>query len=99
MRQHDGCWLYIVRCGDGSLYTGTTRSDVETRIGQHNAGVFPESYTFKRRPVTLAFAEHFPDITDAIAMERRVKGWSRQKKQAMIDGEWDLLPRLAKRRT
>lgn len=99
MRKHDGCWLYIARCRDGSFYTGTTRSDVETRIGQHNAGMFPDSYTFKRRPVTLVFAEHFPNIIDAIAMERRVKGWSRQKKQALIDGAWEALPLLSKRRT
>jgi putative endonuclease len=97
MRLHDGCWLYVLRCSDGSLYTGTTRSDVETRVGQHNAGLHPGSYTFNRRPVALAFAEHFPDITDAIAMERRVKGWSRRKKLAMIAGRWDLLPELAKR--
>ena len=73
--------------------------DVEVRVGQHNAGLFPESYTFRRRPVTLAFAEHFPSITDAIAVERRVKGWSRRKKRAMIDGEWEMLPQLARRRT
>ena len=99
MREHDGCWLYILRCGDGSFYTGTTRVDVETRVGQHNAGLYPDSYTFKRRPVALVFAEHFLSITDAIAMERRVKSWSLAKKQAMIEGNWDLLPVLAKRRT
>ncbi len=99
MREHDGCWLYIVRCSDGSFYTGTTRASVETRIGQHNAGVFPESYTFRRRPVTLAFAEHFPSITDAISMERQIKGWSRRKKQAIIDGNWEALPELARRKT
>ena len=99
MREHNRCWLHILQCSDGSFYTGTTRIDVETRVGQHNAGLYPDSYTFKRRPVTLAFAEHFQSITDAIAMERRVKGWSRGKKQAMIEGRWDLLPELAKRKT
>jgi len=99
LRQHDGCWLYIAPCSDGSFYTGTTRTDVETRISQHNAGMFPGSYTFKRRPVTLVFAEHFPSIVDAIAMERRVKGWSRQKKHALIDRAWATLPLLSKRRT
>ena len=98
MREHDGCWLYIVQCSDGSFYTGTTRVAVETRIGQHNAGMFPDSYTFKRRPVTLVFAEHYQRIVDAIAMERRVKGWSRRKKQAVIDGQWETLPELSKRR-
>ncbi|MCA0418939.1 MAG: GIY-YIG nuclease family protein [Proteobacteria bacterium] len=97
MQDHDGCWLYIVKCNDGSFYTGTTRADVATRIGQHNAGLRSDSYTFTRRPVSLVFAEHFPNILDAISMERRVKGWSRRKKQAMIDGRWDELPELAKR--
>ncbi|MGO4403020.1 GIY-YIG nuclease family protein [Bosea sp. RAF48] len=99
MQKQDGCWLYIVECSDGSRYTGTTRGEVETRIDQHNAGVYPDSYTFVRRPVSLVFAEHFPSILDAIAMERRVKGWSRRKKQAMIDGHWERLPELARRRT
>jgi putative endonuclease len=99
MRNHDGCWLYIVKCSDGSLYTGTTRTDVATRVSQHNAGLHLNSYTFARRPVSLMFAEHFPSILDAIAAERRVKGWSRRKKQAMIEGRWDELPELARRRT
>ena len=90
--------MLAVRCSDGSFYTGTTRVEVETRIGQHNAGMFPGSYTFSRRPVTLVFAEHFPRIVDAIAMERRVKGWSRRKKQAVIDGAWETLPELSKRK-
>ena len=98
MRPTEGCWLYILRCSDGSFYTGTTRTEVEVRMGQHNAGAHPRSYTFKHRPVTLIYSDHFPNIVDAIAMERRVKGWSRQKKQAIIDGDWDLLPELAKRR-
>jgi putative endonuclease len=97
MRDHDGCWLYIVKCSDGSFYTGTTRADVATRVSQHNAGLHSDSYTFTRRPVNLVFAEHFSSILHAIAMERRVKGWSRRKKQAMIDGRWDELPELARR--
>ena len=99
MRKQDGCWLYIVECSDGSFYTGTSRGEIEARISQHNAGLHPGSYTFTRRPVTLAFAEHFPNILDAIAMERRVKGWSRRKKQAMIDGRWEQLPEFARRLT
>ncbi len=98
MRDSDGCWLYILRCSDGRFYAGTTRGAVETRVSQHNLGQFRRAYTFTRRPVTLVFCEHFPVITDAIAVERRVKGWSRQKKQALIDGQWDLLPELSKRR-
>ena len=96
MREHDGCWLYILLCADGSFYVGTTRRSLDERVSEHNAGL-PGSYTIRRRPVTVVFAEHFQSIADAIAAERRVKGWSRAKKQAMIDGRWDLLPELASR--
>src|SRR5262249_28203776 len=83
MAMMDGAYLYIVRCADGSYYTGTARSGLEQRIAQHNTGVF-DGYTAKRRPVVLVFSEWFEQITDAIAAERQVKGWSRAKKEALI---------------
>ena len=91
-----GAYLYILRCADRSYYVGTTRKSVEERIAEHNAGLHG-GYTAKRRPVTLAFAQHFEIITDAIAAERQIKGWSRAKKEALIKGEWNRLPELAKR--
>jgi putative endonuclease len=92
----DGCWLYILRCSDGRYCTGTTRlEDVQTRVSQHGQG--QSEYTAKRTPVTLVFAERFERITDAIAAERRLKGWSRVKKEALIAGKFDLLPELARR--
>jgi putative endonuclease len=93
-----GAFLYILRCADGSYYVGTTRKSVEERIAEHNAGLHG-GYTMKRRPVTLAFAQHFEVITDAISAERQIKGWSRAKKEALIKGEWNRLPELAKRGT
>jgi putative endonuclease len=93
----DGAYLYIVRCSDGSYYTGTARSDLEQRIQQHNAGVY-DGYTAIRRPVTLVFSQWFDRITDAIAAERQVKGWSRAKKEALIRGDFETLRALAKRR-
>jgi putative endonuclease len=94
-----GCWLYILRCADGSYYTGTSRADdLDTRISQHEQGTF-EGYTAKRRPVTLVYWAHFERIIEAIAAERQIKGWSRAKKEAMIRGDFDALPELAKRRT
>ena len=54
---------------------------------------------FRRRPVRLVYSEHFELILDAIAAERRIKGWSRAKKQALIRRDYDALPTLAKRRT
>jgi putative endonuclease len=92
-----GAYLYILRCADGSYYVGTTRKSLEERIGEHNAGLLG-GYTATRRPVTLVFSQHFETITDVIAAERQVKRWSRAKKEAMIKGEWNRLPELAKRR-
>lgn len=88
-------WLYILLCADGSFYVGTTRDSLDTRIAQHNAGHF-RGYTFTRRPVALVYFQDFDRITDAIAAERQVKGWSRAKKQALIDGNFDLLHELAR---
>ena len=89
-------WLYMLRCADGSLYVGTTRGSLENRISQHNSGASITAYTFSRRPLTLAYSQDFDRITDAIAAERQLKGWSRAKKQALIDGDFDLLQSLAK---
>ena len=87
-------YLYILRCSDGSYYVGTTRAALEQRISQHNAGTF-DGYTARRRPVILVFEEHFANITDAIAAERQVKGWRRDKKEALIRRDYDALRELS----
>jgi len=92
-----GAYLYILRCVEGSYYTGTARAGLELRVAQHNAGTYG-GYTAQRRPVTLLFSQWFDRITDAIAAERQVKGWSRAKKEALIRGEFERLPELSKRR-
>jgi putative endonuclease len=94
----EGAYLYILRCADGSLYTGTTRASLETRLSEHNAGIF-KGYTESRRPVVLIFSEWFDRITDAIESERKLKKWSRQKKEAFIRGDMDTLRELARRNT
>jgi len=71
--------VYILPCCDGSYYVGSTRGSLEARIAQHNAGHFG-GYTKKRRPVTPVWPQDFYRITDTIAAERQVKGWTRAKK-------------------
>jgi putative endonuclease len=93
----EGAYLYIVCCPDGSYYTGTARSGLEQRVAEHNAGAYG-GYTAQRRPVTLVFSQWFDRIADAITAERQVKGWSRAKKEALIRGDFESLPRLSKRR-
>lgn len=93
-----GIYVYMLRCADDSYYVGSaTGDDLSYRIAQHNAGAFP-GYTFSRRPVVLVWSEHFDRVTDGIAAERRLKGWSRGKKEALIKGDWSTLTTLAKRR-
>jgi putative endonuclease len=89
--------VYIVRCSDGSYYTGLTKQEVEARIWEHNTGIY-KGYTAKRRPVVLVFTETYDRITDAIERERQIKGWSRVKKEALIALDYERLPVLAKNR-
>ena len=78
--------LHIVKCAHGSYYTGAAHSGLERRIAEHNSGHY-DGYTAMRRPVTLVFSQWFDQITDAVAAERQVKGWSRAKKKALIRGD------------
>jgi predicted GIY-YIG superfamily endonuclease len=89
-------YLYILRCADGSYYTGTTRTSLDRRIAEHQAGTF-DGYTSTRCRVELVFHQEFQRITDAISAERQVKGWRRDKKEALIRGDGALLPALASR--
>jgi putative endonuclease len=91
-------FVYILQCADGSYYVGSTRRSLEERVAEHNSDLI-RGYTWSRRPVVLVWAQHFDRITDAIAMERRLKGWRRAKKEALIRGEVELLRDLAGRRT
>ena len=92
----DGASIYILLCSDGSYYTGVTRRSVEERASDHAQGLML-GYTFTRRPVKLVFSEHYERIVDAIAAERRIKGWSRAKKEAYMRGDFPTLAALARR--
>jgi putative endonuclease len=94
LAMNNGAYLYILRCADGSYYVGTTRSALEIRIAQHNAGTFG-GYTETRRPVELVFSQWFDRITDAIENERKIKKWSRAKKEAFIRGGMASLQELS----
>jgi len=93
-----GAWLYILRCADGAYYTGTTRASLEQRVAEHQSAHFP-GYTSTRRPVQLVYSAYFDQIVDAIAAERKIKGWSRAKKEALMTGNLSRLEELAKRRS
>jgi putative endonuclease len=93
-----GAFVYMLRCADRSFYIGiATGEDLTRRIAQHQQGTY-RGYTFTRRPVHLVWSEYFARITDAIAVERQLKGWSRAKKEALINSDWKTLRQLSKRR-
>ncbi|HET7834048.1 MAG TPA: GIY-YIG nuclease family protein [Gallionella sp.] len=87
-------WIYILRCADGSYYTGHT-DNLEKRISEHRNGL-GNSYTASRLPVELAFSQPCSTREEALTAERQIKGWSRKKKEAMIRGDWAEVSRLAK---
>ncbi len=89
-------FAYLLRCSDGSFYAGHS-DDLDNRIAAHQAGLIA-GYTFDRRPVALVWSESFGTRDEALSAERRIKGWSRAKKQALIDGDWERLKMLARNR-
>lgn len=88
-------YLYILRCADGSYYTGHT-DDLEKRLAEHQAGLLP-GYTHERRPVSLVYSATFQTREDALAAEFQVKRWSRRKKEALIRGDWAGLAQAARK--
>ena len=89
-------WVYMLKCADGRYYIGSYRGDdLDVRVSEHNAGVYPDAWTLKRRPVRMVWSQEFQQITDAIAVEQQMKRWRRAKKEAVIRGEWSVLPELA----
>jgi putative endonuclease len=80
-----GAFVYMLRCADNSYYIGSaTGDDLTRRIAEHQSGAHP-GYTSTRRPVQLVWSE------------RKIKGWSRAKKEALINGDWGKVQQLAKR--
>ncbi len=86
-------WVYILQCSDNSYYTGST-NNLDVRLAQHQNGE-GANYTKKRLPVKLVFSQEYERVDDAFYVEKQVQGWSRKKKQALIEGKFEKLPELA----
>ena len=97
MKLYHNYFVYIVECSDKSYYTGIT-NDVDGRVEEHNMGINERAYTYTRRPVTLKYFERFQDVLQAIAFEKQVKGWSRKKKEALFNSDWEQIKKLAKKK-
>lgn len=78
--------VYILKCADGTYYTGKT-DDLDARIGDHQSGDVP-GYTQERRPVELMWSEAFATQGEALDREAEVRDWSRKKKEALFRGDW-----------
>ncbi len=87
--------VYMLRCADGSYYVGLTRNGIDKRLAEHQSGVFA-GYTSKRRPVELVWCQQFIWLKDAIVCERQLKGWRREKKEALIRGDVEALKVLSR---
>jgi putative endonuclease len=90
-------WLYILRCADGSYYTGST-NNLAYRLAQHSLGE-ASVYTRRRLPVELVYIQRFSSEHEAFLRERQVKGWSRAKKEALIRDDGEALIELSRSRT
>jgi putative endonuclease len=88
-------YMYILECADGSYYVGST-TNMERRLWEHNEGLGAK-YTAGRRPVKLVYVEETDSIEEAYRREKHIHGWSRAKRQALIRGEYERLPELAKK--
>jgi putative endonuclease len=86
-------WMYMLECADGTYYTGST-NNLEERLFQHQSGQ-GANHTKKRLPVKLVYFEEYPRIDDAFFREKQIQGWSRRKKKALINGEYNRLPEFA----
>jgi putative endonuclease len=89
-------YTYILKCVDGTYYVGST-NNLTLRLEQHHAGI-GANYTRKRRPLELIYYEQYDRIDDAFYREKQLQGWSRKKKEALMEGRLEELPILAARR-
>ena len=89
-------WAYILKCSDGSYYTGST-NNLESRLEQHNKGE-GANYTKNRLPVKLIYSEEYSRIDKAFYREKQIQGWSRKKKEALIRGDYKRLVELSRKK-
>ncbi|MBY0352914.1 GIY-YIG nuclease family protein [Candidatus Babeliales bacterium] len=90
-------YVYILKCSDDSYYTGHT-DDIDKRLHEHKTSTYDDSYTSSRLPFKLVFMQEFATRYEALAAERKIKGWGRKKKEALIAGDWEKISQLASRK-
>ena len=83
-------YVYILECSDLTYYTGIT-NNIERRMQEHHSGINSKSYTSMRLPMKLVYNEKFTDYNLALAWEKKIKKWSKIKKDALINNNWNQL--------
>lgn len=89
-------YVYILKCNDRSYYVGHT-DNIEQRISAHRLKQY-HCYTSTRLPIEVVFIQCFATRDEAFHAERQIKKWSRQKKEALIEGNWEKIASLAKKK-
>lgn len=89
-------YVYILKCSDGTYYTGHT-DDLEKRIAEHQSGSYA-GYTSERLPIELVFVQTFASRSEALEAERKLKKWSREKKETLINNGWQGMMSFKKRK-
>lgn len=87
-------FIYILKCYDSLLYTGMT-NDISRRFAEHQEGLNPNCFTYKRRPVELIFSQEFNDVIQEIYFEKKIKNWSAKKKLALANDDFEMVQILA----
>ena len=90
-------WVYMLECHDKSYYTGHT-DNLDNRLKQHEDKMISGCYTSTRLPVQLVYSQGLGSREEALAAEKQIQGWSRRKKEALINGDWQALSVYAKRK-
>lgn len=86
--------VYILECSNDSFYTGIT-GNFDKRLNQHQQGYFKQCYTYKRRPLKVSYYIEFTNVIQAILFEKKIKGWTRAKKIALTNNDFDTIQLLA----
>jgi putative endonuclease len=88
-------FVYILQCSDNTYYTGMT-NNLDKRFLEHSSGLDTKCYTYSRRPLKLVYFISCATPIQAITLEKKIKGWSRAKKEALINKNWNVLHELSK---
>lgn len=88
--------VYILRCGDGKFYVGSTE-DLQDRMRRHNGG-YGSDFTRLHKPIELVYTEEYSTYKEAFKRERQLHGWSHAKKEALINGDLEKLKALCKKK-